>query len=73
MVPVRYFVVKCGREWRVECDSAYKNGFQSKKEAVRHAIEAARRKIRDGKPCEVLVQDEDKLWYTAWTSQAGEA
>ena len=69
MIPIRYFVVKCQEEWRVEFEDSYRNGFKSKKDAIKYAIDAARtRSQKEDRRCEVLVQEEDQLWYTAWTS-----
>jgi hypothetical protein len=69
MVPVRYFVVKHGGQWRVEFDSVYRNGFLTQKEAVEDARISAREAALQNKKVEVLVQSEKGVWYTDWTEE----
>lgn len=67
MVPARYFVVRHDKQWRVEFENAYRNGYLTQSEAVAAARDAARDMVRSGRNAEVLVHSDNGIWYTEWT------
>ena len=69
VVPVRYFVVRCDGQWRVEFQDKYRNGFRAQKEAISFALDMAQKKAAAGHRVEVLIQGSDKIWRTKWSSR----
>lgn len=69
MVPIRYFVVKHGDQWRVEHNDCYRNGFTQQKNALEDARKSAREMALQQKRVEVLVQSDNGVWHTDWTDE----
>jgi hypothetical protein len=67
---LRYVVVRRGAEWKiVQGGRRYSGSYPSRGEAVRAAIEFAKREKDScsGRPVEVLVRHEDGHFLTEWT------
>jgi hypothetical protein len=64
----RYIVVRQGDLWCIKFDGEEYGPYNSEREAMLFAIEAAHTLARHGEPTQVLVLDEGGETHPQWTS-----
>jgi hypothetical protein len=68
-MPAHHFIVaRSDSHWKVSFHGTEQSPFESKDEAIEAAVAAARIQSADGLEVEVLVQDIDSTFHTAWRS-----
>jgi len=67
-----YIVSHSDSHWTVSFHGSQQGPFTSKDEAVEAAVLAARISCKDGIDVEVLVQDIESNFHTAWKSTPGD-
>ncbi|MDB5623776.1 MAG: hypothetical protein JWR39_2339 [Devosia sp.] len=72
MAEHHYIVARSESQWKVSYHGTDQGPFATKDEAVEVAIAAARAEHEDGTDVEVLVQDIESNFHTAWTSRPDE-
>jgi hypothetical protein len=70
MVAHHFIVARSDSHWKVSFHGTDQSPFETKKEAIAAAVEEARARSADGLEVEVLVQDIDSTFHTAWRSGA---
>lgn len=71
MVAHHYIVARAASYWKVSFHGTEQGPFVTKDEAIEVAITAARAKCAEGMEIEVLVQDIESNFRTAWASGGG--
>ncbi|MGV8951281.1 MAG: DUF2188 domain-containing protein [Cypionkella sp.] len=73
-MPADHFIVaRSDGHWKVSFHGTEQSPFETKEEAIEAAVAAAQAESANGLEVEVLVQDIDSTFYTAWTSAADTA
>jgi hypothetical protein len=62
----QYFVIQHKGEWRIRAGYRTTGSYPSKAQAMRAAIEFAEKDGMAGRQAQVLVQDDDRHFRTAW-------
>ncbi|MEO8686087.1 MAG: DUF2188 domain-containing protein [Devosia sp.] len=66
---VHHFIVaRSDSHWKVSFHGTEQSPFESKEDAIEAAVAAAQAESVKGLDVEVLVQDIDSTFHTAWTS-----
>jgi hypothetical protein len=63
-----FFVVRHGSVWRIKHAGKDSRAFHSELAAITEAIDLARVKVRAGGRAQVLVQNAEGTFRTAWSS-----
>jgi hypothetical protein len=69
MAEHHYIVARSESQWKVSYRGTDQGPFTSKEEAIEIAIAAAQAEHDEGEDVEVLVQDIESNFHTAWTSR----
>ena len=70
-MPAHHFIVaRSDSHWKVSFHGTEQSPFESKEVAIEAAVVAARIQSAGGLEVEVLVQDIDSTFHTAWRSDA---
>ena len=70
---VHHFIVaRSDSHWKVSFHGTDQSPFESKEDAIEAAVAAAQIESAGGLEVEVLVQDIDSTFHTAWRSGAGD-
>jgi hypothetical protein len=72
MHPQHYVVSEDNGRWRISFHGDIQGPFANKDKAVEAAIEHARQCARTGREIEVLVQDIESNFHSAWKSGHGD-
>lgn len=67
MARVQFFVVKHEGQWNVSCDGRHYGPYDTQREAIRVAVDAAHKTGGNGHDAQVLVQGENHAFRTEWT------
>ena len=70
MAEHHYIVARSESQWKVSYHGTDQGPFSTKEEAIAVAIAAAQAEHEEGVDVEVLVQDIESNFHTAWTSKA---
>ncbi|WP_375450540.1 hypothetical protein [uncultured Devosia sp.] len=70
MVTHHFIVARSDSHWKVSFHGTEQSPFESKEEALVAAVAAARVEFSKGLEVEVLVQDIDSTFHSAWKSGA---
>ena len=70
MTAHHFIVARSDSHWKVSFHGTEQSPFESKEDAIEAAVAAARIQSADGLEVEVLVQDIDSTFHTAWKSGA---
>ncbi|HTN60570.1 MAG TPA: DUF2188 domain-containing protein [Devosia sp.] len=68
MTTHHFIVARSDSHWKVSFHGTEESPFETKEEAITAAVAAARIKATTGLEVEVLVQDLDSKFHTAWRS-----
>lgn len=72
-MPAHHFIVaRSSSHWKVSFHGTEQSPFETKEGAIEAAVDAARIQSAEGLEVEVLVQDIDSTFRTAWKSGAGD-
>ena len=72
-MPAHHFIVaRSDSHWKVSFHGTEQSPFETKEAAIEAAVAAARAQSAEGLEVEVLVQDIDSTFHTAWRSGAEE-
>ena len=63
----QYFVVLHEGQWKIKLDGNHSHPYDTQRDAIDSAIEAAHNASDRGQLSQVLVQGEDLLFRTEWT------
>jgi hypothetical protein len=67
MARAQYFVVLHGGEWKVKFGDNHYGPYNTQKEAITAAVNAAHGSGKNGYDAQVLVQGQDNKFRTEWT------
>jgi hypothetical protein len=65
-----FIVARSDSHWKVSFHGSDQSPFETKEEAIAAAVEAAKLESAKGLDVEVLVQDIDSTFHSAWRSGA---
>lgn len=72
MVAHHYIVARSDSHWKISFHGTEQGPFTGKDEAIAVAVAAARERCQEGVEVEVLVQDIESNFHTAWSSSQGD-
>jgi hypothetical protein len=70
MVADHFIVARCDSHWKVSFHGSDQSPFETKEEAITAAVAEAKLQSAKGREVEVLVQDIDSTFHSAWRSSA---
>lgn len=73
MTAQHFIVARCDSHWKVSFHGTEQSPFETKEAAIAAAVIGAKARSADGLNVEVLVQDIDSTFHTAWRSGADDA
>ena len=68
MTAHHFIVARSDSHWKVSFHGTEQSPYETKEEAIEAAVAAARVQSAEGLEVEVLVQDIDSSFHTAWKS-----
>lgn len=66
MARAQYFVVRHENQWKIKWNGQH-YAYSSQRDAIRAAVDAAKKSGDNGHDAQVLVQGEDSKFRTEWT------
>jgi hypothetical protein len=70
MVADHFIVARCDSHWKVSFHGSDQSPFETKEDAIVAAVAEAKLQSAKGRLVEVLVQDIDSTFHSAWRSSA---
>lgn len=70
MTAHHFIVARSDSHWKVSFHGTEQSPFETKEDAIEAAVASAREQSAQGLEVEVLVQDIDSKFHTAWKSGA---
>lgn len=70
MTAHHFIVARSDSHWKVSFHGTEQSPFETKEDAIEAAVASAREQSAQGLDVEVLVQDIDSKFHTAWKSGA---
>jgi hypothetical protein len=67
MARANYFVIRHERQWKISFDGEQYGPYTTQKDAIRAAVDAARRAGQIGNDAQVMVQGVNNKFRAAWT------
>lgn len=67
MARAQYAVVLHGGQWKIAFEGKHYGPYDTQKEAIKQAVNAAHKAGREGHDAQVLVQGTDNKFRTEWT------
>jgi hypothetical protein len=67
MARARYFVVLHEGQWKINYEGTHYGPYDTQRDAIRAAVDAAHRWGKEGHDAQVLVQGADNEFRTEWT------
>ncbi|HQZ78564.1 MAG: DUF2188 domain-containing protein [Chitinophagaceae bacterium] len=64
---LQYFVVLHDNQWKISFQGKHYGPYNTQKEAIRKAVDAAHTEGRKGNNSQVLIQGQNNQWRTEWT------
>ena len=68
MIADNFIVARSDSHWKVSYHGSDQSPFDNKEEAIAAAVAAAKLQTANGREVEVLVQDIDSTFHSAWRS-----
>jgi Uncharacterized protein conserved in bacteria (DUF2188) len=68
MVADHFIVARSDSHWKVSFHGSEHSPFETKEDAIAAAVQAAKEQSANGRAVEVLVQDIDSTFHSAWRS-----
>lgn len=67
MARTQYFVVLHQGEWKITLNGKHYGPYDTQKNAIRAAVDAAHKEGQNGRDAQVLIQGTDNKFRTEWT------
>jgi hypothetical protein len=64
----RYYVVFDDGAWRIQCDGENSEPYSQRRDAFMDAVALAHLDDRNGRPADVIVQCDDRMFRAEWDS-----